>query len=489
MPPLRGALRQGRLSGGVHRALVPVRLRVRGVGSHLRRLHAEGLRGRDRPRPAARGGGTAGGFGGIRATGGAAADVQGRGGARATRRAATSSAAGTPSSTRSRASARASASSRSSPRTSRTPRRRLVLFQHKPCFRAPLRSRDEASRRSRHARAHAASRCSRERSPDSRSGGRARPGRCLERRDVACGRRSRMGARLEPRPATTPVARPRPHRAPAPGTLARTTRALRSDVLLAVGSSRVVNLPIALDALDASAREGEACVGTTQASVSRCRFRPAGVQVAQLLHLGGIGAVAVRAGRLDHRRQALDGRVREERAQPLAELALERRSRAGRGSSRAAPAASLTCSARSRSRPIASSTSASTAATASGSPHVDARHEQVAGVEADAEPRVAGRARRRSIASSSIERPIVPPAPAEFSSRSHVVLGAAVEHLAAAPARTRFDARLRSRRPGASRRGRRRRPPRSRRPRRPSSASSRRLFVDRPVLGVARLQR
>ena len=59
VPPLRGALRQGRLPRGVHRALVPVRLRVRGVGSHLRRLHAEGLRGRDRPRPAAGGGGAA----------------------------------------------------------------------------------------------------------------------------------------------------------------------------------------------------------------------------------------------------------------------------------------------------------------------------------------------------------------------------------------------------------------------------------------------
>ena len=61
------------------------------------------------------------------------------------------------------------------------------------------------------------------------------------------------------------------------------------------------------------------------------------MEVAQLLHLGRVRAVAVRARRLDHRRQALDRRVREEHAEPLADLALERRSRAGRGSSRAAP--------------------------------------------------------------------------------------------------------------------------------------------------------
>ena len=41
VPPVRGALRQGRLPRSVHRALVPVCLRVRGVGAHVRRLHAD----------------------------------------------------------------------------------------------------------------------------------------------------------------------------------------------------------------------------------------------------------------------------------------------------------------------------------------------------------------------------------------------------------------------------------------------------------------
>ena len=59
MPPLRRPLRQGRLPGRLPRARVPVRLRVRGVRPHLHRLHAEGLRGRDRPRPAAGGRATA----------------------------------------------------------------------------------------------------------------------------------------------------------------------------------------------------------------------------------------------------------------------------------------------------------------------------------------------------------------------------------------------------------------------------------------------
>ena len=51
---------------------------------------------------------------------------------------------------------------------------------------------------------------------------------------------------------------------------------------------------------------------------------------------------------------------------------------------------------------------------------VHAGHPQVAGVEADAEARVRASA-SKIVASSSTERPIVPPAPAEFSSRSHVV--------------------------------------------------------------------
>ena len=56
MPALRGALREGRLSVGLPRALMPVRLRVRGARAHVHGLHAEGVRGRDRRRHAARGG-------------------------------------------------------------------------------------------------------------------------------------------------------------------------------------------------------------------------------------------------------------------------------------------------------------------------------------------------------------------------------------------------------------------------------------------------
>ena len=68
VPPLRGPLRQGRLPGRVPRAELPVRLLLRGVGAHLRRLHAEGLRRRDRPRHAAgRRAARKPGFGAIRA--------------------------------------------------------------------------------------------------------------------------------------------------------------------------------------------------------------------------------------------------------------------------------------------------------------------------------------------------------------------------------------------------------------------------------------
>ena len=55
VPPLRGALRQGRLPRCVRRAGLRVRLRLRGVRPHVHGLHAAGVRRRDRPRPAARG--------------------------------------------------------------------------------------------------------------------------------------------------------------------------------------------------------------------------------------------------------------------------------------------------------------------------------------------------------------------------------------------------------------------------------------------------
>ena len=109
VPPVRGALRQGRLPRGVHRALVPVRLRVRGLGAHVRRLHAARLRGRDRSRPAAGGGGPAGGIRRDprdRARRCRCARSRSR---PATSRARTRSAAGTRSSTRFRARGRASA--------------------------------------------------------------------------------------------------------------------------------------------------------------------------------------------------------------------------------------------------------------------------------------------------------------------------------------------------------------------------------------------
>ena len=83
-------------------------------------------------------------------------------------------------------------------------------------------------------------------------------------------------------------------------------------------------------------------------------------------------------------------------------------------------AASFTWSARSRSRPTPASTSSRSARHGRRIVDVDTRDPEVAAVEADAEARV----RSEPVddrASSSIERPIVPPAPAEFSSRSQVV--------------------------------------------------------------------
>ena len=55
MPAVRCALRQDRVPGRVPRSRLSVRLRIRGVRTHLHRLHVEGLRGRDRRRPLARG--------------------------------------------------------------------------------------------------------------------------------------------------------------------------------------------------------------------------------------------------------------------------------------------------------------------------------------------------------------------------------------------------------------------------------------------------
>ena len=82
-----------------------------------------------------------------------------------------------------------------------------------------------------------------------------------------------------------------------------------------------------------------------------------------------------------------------------------------------------------------------------------------------------------SAASSSSERPIVPPAPAEFSSRSQVVSEQRSSTCSSAGTQ-RSSPGLEARRRGASRRGRRRRPPRSRRPCR----RSRRMVCDALVV-------
>ena len=118
VPPLRGALRQGRVPGRLHRARLCVRLRVRGVRPHVHGLHAAGVRRRDRSRPAA----------GRRASEATASARSSRAGRRcrcATRRsrratssAATRWAAATPSSSRCRSRDRASACS---PRSTQTP--------------------------------------------------------------------------------------------------------------------------------------------------------------------------------------------------------------------------------------------------------------------------------------------------------------------------------------------------------------------------------
>ena len=114
VPPLRRPLRQGRLPRRVPGAGLPVRLLVQGVGSHVRRLHAEDLRRRDRPRHAARGRAPSGGLRRDPRGAPAAADVPDRGGAdlrvalRGARAASTRSSASCPSASRRSASSRSS---------------------------------------------------------------------------------------------------------------------------------------------------------------------------------------------------------------------------------------------------------------------------------------------------------------------------------------------------------------------------------------------
>jgi hypothetical protein len=112
------------------------------------------------------------------------------------------------------------------------------------------------------------------------------------------------------------------------------------------------------------------------------------VQVPEALHLGRVGAVPVGAGRLEDRRQALNARIREEGAEPFAHQALEDVGvpvavRAELGSRVVEVEAAQTVEAdalvdlvegRGEDRRVGD---------------VDSRHPQVAGVQAEAEARVA----------------------------------------------------------------------------------------------------
>ena len=198
--------------------------------------------------------------------------------------------------------------------------------------------------------------------------------------------------------------------------------------------------------------------------------RADGMEVSQLLHLGRVRAVAVRAGDLEQRRQALERRMGEEDGQAVADLALadvrvpvavraERRRRVvhvqGAQPVEADPVVHLRHDRVERGRGRSRRSPRPRGGTSRG-------RRRAAG---------AGRAGRRATASSSSERPIVPPAPAEFSMQQPGLARGS------APARTRAPARParappRSPRRGASRRGRRPRPRRSRTPRRPCCASS-----------------
>src|SRR5262249_33131860 len=80
VPSLRRPLRQGRLPRRLPRSQLSVRLLVRGVGAHVRRLHAEDLRRRDRPRYASRRGAPPGRLWRDPRGAPTAADVQGGGG-------------------------------------------------------------------------------------------------------------------------------------------------------------------------------------------------------------------------------------------------------------------------------------------------------------------------------------------------------------------------------------------------------------------------
>ena len=138
-----------------------------------------------------------------------------------------------------------------------------------------------------------------------------------------------------------------------------------------------------------------------------------------------------------------------------------RRARDGRGSSRAASAESLTWSPRTRSSPIRASSRRAASSSAAGSetstPDAHQWHES-----RQSPSRGCRSSASQSAASSSIERPIVPPAPAAFSmqsQRSSVVSSRSSRSAGA----TTLDAPRRSRSRGASRRGRR--PPRRRSPR------------------------
>ena len=183
-------------------------------------------------------------------------------------------------------------------------------------------------------------------------------------------------------------------------------------------------------------------------------------------------------------RQPLEARLREEaRTKPLApDLALRRAARAGRGSSRAAALRVVDVQA---AQPLEADFAVELVerprSASSACAIVVAAREQVAAVDADAEP-LAGAGRLDQLASSSKSRPSVLPAPAVFSSSSgQLSVSASASRDQLAPAR--FDRVVVRVAPCASPGGGPRRRPRSRR--RSAARASARPATSRRISGSA----
>ena len=148
---------------------------------------------------------------------------------------------------------------------------------------------------------------------------------------------------------------------------------------------------------------------------------------------------------------------------------------------------SLTCRQRSRSSPTLASNSSTTSRERLRRSDLEARGEQVAAVEADADP-LAAAGRLDQIASSSKSRPSGPWVPAVFSSRIGQLSVSSSALRIALPAR--FTDGLVAAPPCARRRGGRRRRRRSRRRRRARASSDRqRLALDVALLARRELIR